>query len=132
MFDLTIKLDDKPGTLAELGEVLGRAKISVEGGGVFVTGGYGVAHFLFEDGDAATLALEAAGVHVESCQRVLLQKLRQDEPGQLGKLARLMAQANVNIEVMYSDHQNQLVLVVDNVEAGQRVSEAWKQDTKVS
>ncbi len=31
MFDLSIRLADKPGALAELGEVLGQAGISVEG-----------------------------------------------------------------------------------------------------
>jgi hypothetical protein len=38
----------------------------------------------------------------------------------------MMAEANVNIEVIYSDHQNQLILVVDNYERGLAVSEIWK------
>jgi hypothetical protein len=62
--DLTIHLDDRPGALAEMGETLGRAGVSVEGGGVFVHDGVGVAHFLFEDGDVARAALEAAGIRV--------------------------------------------------------------------
>jgi hypothetical protein len=32
--------------------------------------------------------------------------LRQDVPGQLGKIARRMADAGVNIQVVYSDHAN--------------------------
>ena len=36
-----------------------------------------------------------------------------------------MADAGVNIEVMYSDHDNQLVLVVSDHSAGRRVSAAW-------
>jgi hypothetical protein len=47
MKDLTIILEDRPGALAEMGEALGRAGVSVEGGGAFVVGGSGVAHFLF-------------------------------------------------------------------------------------
>lgn len=35
MFDLTIKLDNRPGALAEMGETLGAAGVSVEGGGSF-------------------------------------------------------------------------------------------------
>jgi hypothetical protein len=47
MKDLAIELEDRPGALAEMGEALGRAGVSVEGGGAWVTGGVGVAHFLF-------------------------------------------------------------------------------------
>ncbi|MEA2336176.1 MAG: hypothetical protein QOE82_183, partial [Thermoanaerobaculia bacterium] len=31
----------------------------------------------------------------------------------------------VNIEVLYSDHDHQLILVVDDFEKGRGVSEAW-------
>jgi hypothetical protein len=56
----------------------------------------------------------------------LVQRLKQDEPGQLGKISRRMADAGVNIEVMYSDHDHQLILVVDDMEKGRRVSEEWR------
>jgi hypothetical protein len=46
-------------------------------------------------------------------------------PGQLGKICRKMEQAGVNILVQYSDHSNQLILVVDDLERGRKVSEAW-------
>jgi hypothetical protein len=125
MKDLSIVLPNRPGALAEMGEALGRAGVSIEGGGVFVTGGAGVAHFLFADGAAARAALEAAGIEVVAEREVLVQRLNQSEPGQLGKIARLMADAGVNIEVMYSDHDHQLILVVDDLARGRRVSEAW-------
>ena len=64
MIDLAILLPDRPGALAELGEALGRAGVSIEGGGAFVVGTHGVAHFLFEDGNAARQALEATGITV--------------------------------------------------------------------
>jgi len=59
---------------------------------------------------------------------VLVQKLKQDVPGQLGLIARRMAEAGVNIEVMYSDHANQLILVVDDMAKGRAVSEAWMRE----
>lgn len=125
MIDLAIQLENRPGALAEMGEVLGNAGVSVEGGGVFVANGVGVAHFLFHDGRAAREALERAGIRVVEENEVLVQRLRQDEPGQLGKIARRMAEAGVNIRVQYSDHDHQLILVVDDVERGRRVSEEW-------
>lgn len=128
MKDLAIELSNRPGALAEMGEALGRAGVSVEGGGVFVVNGVGVAHFLFHDGAAARRALEAAGIRVLAEREVLVQRLRQGEPGQLGKIARRMAEAGVNIEVQYSDHDHQLILVVDDPEKGRAVSEAWMRE----
>ncbi|MBC8029531.1 MAG: amino acid-binding ACT domain-containing protein [Pyrinomonadaceae bacterium] len=125
MKDLAIRLANRPGALAEMGETLGSAGVSVEGGGAFVVDSDGIAHFLFADGAAARKALEEKGIEVLAENEVLVQKLNQDQPGQLGKICRLMADAGVNIEVIYSDHQNQLVLVVDDFEKGRAVSESW-------
>lgn len=88
-------------------------------------GGTAVAHFLFEDGDAARRALEAAGIRVVSESDVVTVRLKQDRPGQLGALTGRMAAAGVNIEVLYSDHDHQLVLVVDNLPAARAVADAW-------
>ena len=128
MQDLSIELDNQPGALARMGEVLGAAGVGVEGGGVWVVGGRGVAHFLFEDGEAARRALVAAGIAVHAVTDVLVQRLRQDVPGQLGLIGRKMAEAGVNIEVMYSDHDHQLILVVDDPVKGRAVSDAWERD----
>ncbi|HEY5885315.1 MAG TPA: hypothetical protein VIT88_11545 [Pyrinomonadaceae bacterium] len=125
MRDLAILLENRPGALAEMGEALGGAGVSVEGGGAFVFNGKAVAHFLFEDASAARRALEQKGITVLDDREVLVQRLKQDEPGQLGKISRLMAEAGVNIEVIYSDHQNQLILVVDDYEKGKAVSDMW-------
>ena len=126
MKDLELALENRPGALAEMGEALGAAGVSVEGGGVFVANGVGVAHFLVEDAARARAALERAGIRIVAVHDVLVQKLRQDEPGQLGKIGRRMAEAGVNILVQYSDHDHNLILVVDDVERGRAVSEAWK------
>jgi hypothetical protein len=126
MFDVAIRLENKPGEMARMGESLGVAGVSVEGGGGWVVDGKGYMHFLFEDGEAAKKALENVGIEVLEVREVLVQKLRQDIPGQLGKIARRMADAGVNIEVVYSDHANQLCLVVDDFETGKAVSDAWR------
>jgi hypothetical protein len=126
MKDLAIALDNRPGALAEMGEALGKAGVSVEGGGAWVVGGKGVAHFLFEDGRAARKALEAKGIKVLAEREVVVQRLKQAVPGQLGQLARRMGDAGVNIEVMYSDHDNQLILVVDDIEKARAISAEWQ------
>jgi len=128
MKDLAIRLENRPGALAEMGEALGRAGVSVEGGGAWVVDGVGVAHFLFHDGTAARRALEDAGITVIAERDVVVQRLKQDEPGQLGKLTRRMADGGVNIEVLYSDHDYQMILVVDDLEAGRAISDAWMRE----
>ena len=125
MFDIEIHMTNQPGQLALMGEVLGTAGISVEGGGMWLVEGVGIAHFLMEDGESAQLALEQAGMVVASCREVLVQRLNQEEPGQLGKFCRALADAGVNIEVLYSDHDNQLIVAVDDHAAATAISEAW-------
>ena len=128
MKDLTIELENRPGALADMGEALGRAGVSVEGGGVFVVKGVGVAHFLFADWAGARSALDRAGIRVLAERDVVVLRLRQAEPGQLGKIGRRMAEAGVNIEVQYSDHDHQLILVVDDLAKGRAVAEAWARE----
>jgi hypothetical protein len=127
-----VELPDRPGALATLGETLGAAGISLEGGGAWVVASRGIAHFLVADGVAAQAALAAVGLTVTAVRDVVVQRLRQGEPGQLGRLTRRMADAGVNIEVLYSDHANQLVLVVDDWGRGRAVAAAWtrEQETK--
>jgi hypothetical protein len=132
MKDLAIALENRPGALAEMGDALGRAGVSIEGGGAFVVNGQGVGHFLFQDGCAARAALEAAGICVLEERDVLVQRLNQSEPGQLGKISRQMAEAGVNIEILYSDHDHQLILVVDDIAKGRAVSEAWTREDAAS
>jgi hypothetical protein len=129
MKDLAIVLENRPGALADMGEAMGRAGVSIEGGGAWVVGGEGIAHFLFADGAAARKALEAAGIRVLAERDVVVQRLKQGVPGQMGMLTRRMADAGVNIDVLYSDHDHQLILVVDNLPRARQVADAWARET---
>jgi hypothetical protein len=123
--DVSIRLTNEPGALAAMGEALARAGISIEGGGAWIVGDAGAAHFLFHNGHAARRALETAGIEVLDVRDVVVQRLKQDVPGQLGELTRRMAEAGVNIEVLYSDHDHQLILVVDDVQKARAISAEW-------
>lgn len=127
MKDVELRLTNRPGALAQMGRVLGEVGVSVEGGGVFVAGEAGIAHFLIADHDAesATGALVAEGIEVVGVRDVLVLRLRQDVPGQLGAICARMAAAGVNIDTMYSDHDNQLILVVDKPHLGESVRDTW-------
>lgn len=126
MFDVEFDLANRPGALADLGEAMGRAGVSFEGGGVFTEDGRAVAHFLFKDGEAARRAAEAAGIPVIAIHRPLIRRLKQGTPGQLGAIARALAEAGVNILTQYSDHHNRLILICDRPEAAAEATRDWE------
>jgi len=128
MQDIEILLENKPGTLALMGETLGKNNISLEGGGVFHNGNISIAHFLVEEADKAREVLEQVHINVLKISDVIIQKLRQDVPGQLGMFCRKMADANINILTQYSDHSNQLIVIVDDYEKGLQVSKDWTKE----
>jgi len=125
MKDIEIILEDKPGQLALLGKILGENQISLEGGGVFQNEENAIAHFLVEQPEKAKKVLESSGVKVTRINNVIIQKLKQNVPGQLGEFCKELAKEGINILVQYSDHANQLIVVVDDYERGKRVSDKW-------
>ena len=128
MKDLEIIIENVPGALALLGETLGKNNISLEGGEVFYNGRYAIAHFLVVEPERAKEVLEQVNIKVSQISDVIIQKLRQDIPGQLGLFCKKIADGNVNILTQYSDHANQLILVVDNYEKGREISDEWMKE----
>ena len=64
MKDLTISLEDQPGSLAALGEATGRANVNIEGACAYVEDGKAVAHLCIDDADGARRALTEAGLEI--------------------------------------------------------------------
>ncbi|GGV69685.1 hypothetical protein GCM10010277_80020 [Streptomyces longisporoflavus] len=115
--DIEVRLPNRPGALADLGQALGGAGVSLEGGGVFTHDGRAVAHYLVDDGPAALAAATAAGLGPAVVRDVVMTRLDQETPGRLGTLTRLLGNAGVNIQVQYSDHAGNLVLLVPDEDA---------------
>ena len=101
--DFTLILDDRPGELARLGEVLGDAGVNIGGLAAFTGEGRGVIHVLVDDDAAprATQALRDGGMGIADAREVLVVDVV-DRPGTLGELARELAEANVNIDLAYT------------------------------
>ncbi|WP_208025686.1 hypothetical protein [Niastella caeni] len=83
---------------------------------------------MVEEAERAKEVLEQVHIRVVNINDVVIQKLRQDVPGQLGLFCRRLANAGVNILTQYSDHANQLIVVVDDYEKAKQVSVAWMQE----
>jgi hypothetical protein len=117
--DLTVILQDRPGELARLGEATGRAGVNIEGMCALTGEGRGYIHILVADEAAANArqALEDAGMGVADEREVLVANI-QDRPGTLGELARRLAEANVNIELVYTTFGGiRIVIATDDLQA---------------
>ncbi|HEX9411680.1 MAG TPA: ACT domain-containing protein [Actinomycetota bacterium] len=120
--DLLVSLEDRPGTLADLGEALGDAGINIEGMCAITHEGRGIIHLLVEDVGGARRALQGAGIKVEGETEVIVGEIPGDvdTPGTLGTMARKVADAGVNVTLVYLATKNRSVVATsDNVKAQQ-------------
>ena len=116
MKDLAVILEDRPGTLGDLGDAMGRAAINIEGVCGTTEGGQGVIHVLVGDANAARAALSDAGFEIRGERDVLVIDV-EDRPGTMGEVARRIGSAGVNIELAYTTFGAvRLVLGVDDVD----------------
>jgi hypothetical protein len=114
--DLTISVEDRPGGLASVGETLGNAGINIEGVCGFGIEGRGVIHVCVQDAAAARQALDAAGIKVEGDEEAILTDAvpGADQPGTLGMMARKIADAGINVRVLYVATGSRGVVVTDD------------------
>jgi len=113
--DLTVILEDRPGTLADMGEVLGKAGINIDGLCGFPCQGKGTIHILVEDAAAARRALQEKGLEVRDEREVLILEV-EDRPGAFGDVTRRIANAGVNIDLAYPATNNRLVIGADDLD----------------
>ena len=115
MGDLTIELEDRPGTLAKATEAIAKAGINIEGAAGFPCGNVGVFHVLTKDAQATRRALELAGFKITAEQQVLVVDV-QDKPGMAASLFRRIADVKVNVNLTYEATNNRLVVGADNIQ----------------
>ena len=113
--DVTVYLDDHPGELARLGDVLGAAGVNIEGFcAVTSGGGQAEVHVLVQDMATTFSALAAAGIEVAAEQEVAVVDV-QDTPGVLGEVTRRLGDAGINITLAYLATRTRLVLASDDL-----------------
>ena len=113
--DLTVILEDRPGTLADIGEALGKAGINIDGCCGFPSEGKGVIHILVEDVGAARREIQQAGLEVRGEREVLVLEV-ENRPGVFGEVTRRIARAGVNIDLIYVVANTRLVIGADDLD----------------
>ena len=124
--DLLVTLKDQPGEGARLGEALGNAGVNIEGLCAIMDSGTGTGavHVLVDDVAGAKAALEGAGITVDAETDVLVSPALPDPdldtPGRFGAMTRALADAGINISLVYVASRNRVVLATsDNQRATQ-------------
>lgn len=127
--DLKIKLEDKPGALATIGEALGQAGVNIEGICGFardmgaredrelITHTF---HILVEDPIKARTALNKFGIMVEEERDIIIPQVI-DRPGEIGRICRRLAEEEINIDFLYTITDTRFVLGVDDIETARKV-----------
>ena len=113
--DFTIMLPNRPGVLANLSATLGKAGINIEGISGTQYQDKVVLHMLFDKSEEAQALLYKNKFTIMSVREVLVIDIK-DNPGELGKVAQKIANAEVNIDFFYLATNNRLVLGVDDPE----------------
>lgn len=121
--EIIVVVDDRPGLLAEIGELLGGAGVNIETLSASDYNGSGVLHLVVDDGEDAAEALTANGFKVADTRAVLTATL-DDRPGELGRYCRRLADAGVTISSAYvskrSGGESEVILAVDDVTIAER------------
>ena len=113
--DLTLYLDDQPGELARVGDVLGKAGTNIAGVCALTSaGGQAEVHILVQDATSAFEALQDAGIKIAAEQEVIVLDM-EDRPGALGEVAHKLGRAKVNLTTVYLATNTRLVLGADNL-----------------
>lgn len=111
MQDLTVNLENTPGTLAQLGEALGNAGINIEGvcGMAGAGGGASEVHILVQSAQMARAALEEVNITSGAEREVEVVSII-DQPGEMGRHLRKIAEAGVNVDLVYLATSTRLVI----------------------
>jgi hypothetical protein len=111
--ELTVVIENRPGSFAALGEAIGNAGMNIVAICGFTWEEKKIVHILVKNSTEGRRALENAGFMIEGERDVLVINI-EDQPGQFGKICRQLAVAGINTNLIYLASKQRLVLGVDD------------------
>ena len=97
---ISIFLENKPGKMCEMTDVLADNKINMRGLSLAETEGFGIVRIIVDDVYEATTVLKDAG-YVNKLTSVVIVEIP-DVPGGLNQVLQVFAKASINLEYMYA------------------------------
>jgi hypothetical protein len=126
---VSVFLDNSPGSLSELITYLDRFKIKIFALSIADAGEFGLIRMITEDAGRATKILEDADFNLaKSKKNIEVTVILTTEKDKISRIAKILGDNNLNIEYAYSsavriDGKFALVLRVDDLDKAERILE---------
>jgi hypothetical protein len=116
MRDLTISVANEPGALAKVTAAISDAGVNLAAATYAGSGDVADLHILVKHAEASRRVLEPAGLTVTEEREVVVVEA-EDRPGVLADLARRVADAGVNLNLVYVATGTRIVFGADDIGA---------------
>lgn len=120
MMDLTIEVDNEPGSLARVAQAISDAGVNIAAATCTGPGDKAELHILVPHAEAARHALGISNLAVTREREVVVVEA-QDQPGALADLARKVASAGINLELVYVATRTRVVFGAEDIDGLKRV-----------
>lgn len=107
-FDLVIDIENKPGALADVAAAISDAGVNIAAAACMGSGERVELHILVKHAEAARHSLAISHLGVTREREVVVVDV-EDRPGVLADLTRKIAQAGVNLDLVYVATRNRVV-----------------------
>ena len=107
--DLVIEVDNRPGALAKIAAACSDAGVNLAAATCVGTGDRAELHILVPHAEAARHALAITHQAVVTREREVVVVEVEDKPGALADLARIVAEAGVDLDLVYVATHNRVV-----------------------
>lgn len=99
MTEFIVHVENRPGRLATITDMLGSAGVNIEALAAYGSDGEGVLRLIVDDAVATRRVLGETGMRVE--EHTVLTAFMPHEPGALASITRRLAEAEINIDALY-------------------------------
>lgn len=116
MMDLTIEVDNEPGALARVATAISDAGVNLSAATCTRPGDKAELHILVPHAEAARHALAISNLSVTREREVVVVEAK-DRPGELADLARKVAEAGINLDLVYVATRTRVVFGAEDIDA---------------
>ena len=111
---LSVFIENTPGRVSEVTDLIGASGIDIRGFSVADTADYGILRLVVDEPDRGAVMLRDKGFTVRENDVVCVRL--EDKPGGLARVLKVVSEAGVNIEYIYSLISTYVVLNVTDVD----------------